>query len=290
MLKRLYFLAEKEEISREAIFCSSDINSLDGVILKSGTRKVAVLDGTAPHTEDPHFPGAVDEIVNLGESFKLSRLENERAKIIALNEKKSGAYSLAYDMLSLAGEIFSKIRGVFANSIDYNKAEKISSDLAEGKISAFTGEKIVSSFGSRGYIFLPSPADIKVTYISGNGYTERVIMNLTERTARERGILLYRSPSPLLLCNTDAVRLSDSIVSIGEDGLDTSGLIISTPADAKPLLKMHSDTLSLAQEHFTEASMYHQELEKIYRAAMDFDNNEKIFAELSERCLSALRI
>ena len=44
--------------------CSSDKNSYDGLI--APTLKIAIFDGTAPHIMDPKYPGAVDEIVNLG--------------------------------------------------------------------------------------------------------------------------------------------------------------------------------------------------------------------------------
>src|SRR5690554_299380 len=58
-----------EEIRRlglpvELIHCSSDNNSLDGMVCPS--LGIAMIDGTAPHTVDPKYPGAVDEILNVG--------------------------------------------------------------------------------------------------------------------------------------------------------------------------------------------------------------------------------
>ena len=50
----------------ESILCSSDPKSLDGIIIEKGSNRVAILDGTSPHEEDARFPGAVDEIINLG--------------------------------------------------------------------------------------------------------------------------------------------------------------------------------------------------------------------------------
>lgn len=46
----------------EFMHCSSDVNSLDGVVIPA--IKIAILDGTAPHVVDPKNPGAVDEIIN----------------------------------------------------------------------------------------------------------------------------------------------------------------------------------------------------------------------------------
>ncbi|MDH7479052.1 MAG: hypothetical protein QHH02_03495, partial [Syntrophomonadaceae bacterium] len=57
----------------EFLHCASDNQSLDGVIIPAG--KVAVVDGTAPHVLDPRYPGAVDEIVNLGDHWNDSILK-----------------------------------------------------------------------------------------------------------------------------------------------------------------------------------------------------------------------
>ena len=43
-------------------YCSSDPNSLDAVILKKA--KVIIVDGTAPHTFDPVYPG-VSQIIRI---------------------------------------------------------------------------------------------------------------------------------------------------------------------------------------------------------------------------------
>ena len=60
--------------------CSSDPNSLDGVLVKE--LNIALLDGTSPHIVDPINPGAVDEIVNLGEFWNVENLEKNKDEII----------------------------------------------------------------------------------------------------------------------------------------------------------------------------------------------------------------
>ena len=56
----------------EILHCSSDPNSLDGVC----SREIGflILDGTAPHIVDPKCPGAVDEIINLGECWDKDKI------------------------------------------------------------------------------------------------------------------------------------------------------------------------------------------------------------------------
>ena len=66
----------------DLLWCSSDADSLDGVVLKS--RRAALVDGTKPHIEIPVNPAAVDKIVDLGrcwdeEGIRQHRKRNNRA-------------------------------------------------------------------------------------------------------------------------------------------------------------------------------------------------------------------
>lgn len=67
MMKKIgdYFLSQGENIDH--IYCSSDSNSLDGIIINN--RKTAVVDGTSPHVIEPKAPGAVEEYINLWKSM-----------------------------------------------------------------------------------------------------------------------------------------------------------------------------------------------------------------------------
>ena len=62
-------------------YCSSDPNSLDGVIARTESGAVAILDGTAPHNRDAVIPGAIDEIANLGDAFDSDKLKIDKQKI-----------------------------------------------------------------------------------------------------------------------------------------------------------------------------------------------------------------
>lgn len=80
--------------------CSSDNGSIDGVVIPN--LKIAVLDGTAPHIVDPKNPGAVDEIVNLGEYWNEAMIKQSREEIINCNSKVSGYFQRAYFALQEA--------------------------------------------------------------------------------------------------------------------------------------------------------------------------------------------
>ena len=94
-MKRIVMELSGEVDRCELILCSSDKESLDGVILSTKAGRVAILDGTAPHVLDPRFPGAVSEIVNLGEGWDGKRLSARRGEVIRLTHAKREAYSSA---------------------------------------------------------------------------------------------------------------------------------------------------------------------------------------------------
>ncbi|HZK54301.1 MAG TPA: PRK06851 family protein [Desulfosporosinus sp.] len=80
--------------------CSSDNGSIDGVVIPQ--LKIGILDGTAPHVVDPKNPGAVDEIVNLGEYWDEAMIKQSRKEIIACNLKVTGYFQRAYFALQEA--------------------------------------------------------------------------------------------------------------------------------------------------------------------------------------------
>jgi len=80
--------------------CSSDNGSIDGIVIPE--LKIGLLDGTAPHIVDPKNPGAVDEIINLGEYWNEEMLKKSRDEIITYSSKASNYFPRAYFALKEA--------------------------------------------------------------------------------------------------------------------------------------------------------------------------------------------
>lgn len=77
--------------------CSSDPGSLDGVVI--GKQQFCLLDGTSPHVVDPLYPGAVDEILNLGDYWNQDMLKSHRKEIMHLTQEISKCFLQAYGRL-----------------------------------------------------------------------------------------------------------------------------------------------------------------------------------------------
>jgi len=79
-MRRVAFIAESEGLKSVLCPCSSDPDSLDAVIFED--IKVVLLDGTSPHTVEPAFAGACENIINLGEFWDKTLLYKNRKAIL----------------------------------------------------------------------------------------------------------------------------------------------------------------------------------------------------------------
>ena len=79
LMKRLAEAFPDED--KEIYHCSSDPDSLDAVVFLE--HKVIFVDGTAPHCFDPDYPGAVQQILNLGEFWDARRLKRSREGVMS---------------------------------------------------------------------------------------------------------------------------------------------------------------------------------------------------------------
>ncbi|MGN0492206.1 MAG: ATPase, partial [Acutalibacteraceae bacterium] len=83
--------------------CSSDPDSLDAVIMPE--KKLAVMDGTAPHTVDPAFPGACEKILNFGEFWDDSAFLADKRQIIETTRLNKALHKTASRYMRAAGQL-----------------------------------------------------------------------------------------------------------------------------------------------------------------------------------------
>lgn len=298
MMKRL--LKNFSDYSREAIYCSSDPASLDGVIIESGGKKVALLDGTAPHERDAVIPGAIDEIINLGENWDKNWLYAERARILELNNEKKAAYSTAYSYLSLVGNMR---RPYGEKTISFPR--ELLSELCNKAENAFEKKtRLISSFGKSGFYRLSAPFDKGSKFIKLEGEGERAMIFLTrlsEKLSEER---ISHTVYPLALDDslTEAIYIpSSGTVLIAYEASDIeyekiicvdshfSALSRLNNEKRRVKLKCASEIEAEAVRWFSIASELHFELEAIYSSAMDYKRNDAIFEEKREEILNILK-
>ncbi|HHY47889.1 MAG TPA: hypothetical protein GX506_11395 [Firmicutes bacterium] len=102
--------------------CSSDNGSLDGVVIPA--IGVALIDGTAPHILDPRNPGAVDEIIHLGDYWDEVKLRSYKDEIIRANAEISSFFSRAYRFLRAAKAVYDDWEAANLEGMDFGLANQ----------------------------------------------------------------------------------------------------------------------------------------------------------------------
>ena len=125
MMKRL---ASAADGITERIHCSSDPDSLDGVIFSSP--RAAVLDATAPHTLDPAFPGAKESVVSLYHTLDAEQLRACAGQIRALFGQCGCHQAAAGRSIVSAGMLLTEQRAIAARCVDSEKLRGYATRLA----------------------------------------------------------------------------------------------------------------------------------------------------------------
>jgi hypothetical protein len=145
----------------EYLHCSSDNNSLDGLVIPS--LKTAFIDGTAPHLMDPVYPGVVDEIINLGAFWERQSLKANQERIIETSQKKKSCYERAYVYLNAALGVVRNWRKTNFSCLNQQVWLKTSGELTE---EIFAGCQSVGKLGRLRHLFASAiTADGPVHYL-----------------------------------------------------------------------------------------------------------------------------
>lgn len=291
MMKKIHSSFSNEGYKTERIYCSSDPGSLDGVIVKQNNKKVALLDGTAPHETDASFPGAIDEIINLAEGLDYKKLSRSRDAITELNEIKKSYYEKAYKLLNLAGEIDKYIHSYFTENTDYNAAERFTKQILSeaNSLKKFTNKpRMISAFCKDGLVSFSPQVQTKTNmlYIGGERHSAYILMNILASKLSEMELIDIYCPSPLSMSYIERIYTESIVIAVSESQADFSLPNRFVSSDIRILAGYVSSVIDMAKDAFAEASRNHFALEKIYTDALDFNHNnmltDNLIAEIHE--------
>jgi len=267
-------------------YCSSDPTSLDAIIIETDKNRIAIVDGTSPHSIDAALPGAVSEIVDLGAFWDSEMLHGQLDRIAAASALKSIAFDNARRYIASAGEINAILKKAAKRGFDEAKARKfihrLISSLPKQKTSCETSKVATQALSMKGAVRLPSfeSADsvIGVTDFAG---TAPLFFKMLADIIEASGISIAISFSPL----GDVAEIYLPVQSIAfvpaRQGMEYAKLIrLSRFADKdffssctgkrrfneRCLLEMLDGALTC----LAEAKAYHFTLEDIYVSSMDF--------------------
>lgn len=135
-MRKLGKNAEEKGYTCEYFHCSSDPESLDGIIIKE--KRIAVIDGTNPHAVEPKLSGVREIIINLGQSWDTDNLYKNKAELQRLSAQKQNLYKDAYGCLFSKSVMDGLIYNLVYPHILFDKLDKSVSRFAK---SMFISDK-----------------------------------------------------------------------------------------------------------------------------------------------------
>lgn len=112
----------------EAIFCSSDPHSLDGV--RFPRLKIAILDGTAPHVLEPRYWGVCETVVDIGGCANAARLRENAAAVIAATDTCGELHGRCRQFLATAASLLNDSRRTALACTDKEKVARTAARIA----------------------------------------------------------------------------------------------------------------------------------------------------------------
>ena len=304
MMKRCAEEAEKSGASVTRLYCSSDPDSLDGVIIEKGDIRIAIVDGTAPHTADPKLPGCTGEIINCGDAWKTEILEGQRDEIAALSAAKSVAFERAYAFISAAAGIKSTMEKAASDHTNKRKlrafAARLCAKLPKQKTPAEKSYCITGAVSMKGGVRFDTfdRAKIKIGVYS-YAFLSKYFFDILSEEFEKRGHSQLISTSPLgdifeiYLPECDVL-----ITPAAGEGIYTKAVRLKRFADEKASdgsakRRFHErffcELMYAATDALAEAKSHHFALEEIYVSAMDFEKINVIGDKLVSKIKGALR-
>ena len=296
-MKRIARVAEENGIEVEYYLCSSDPDSVDGILLLCGDRRVGIVDGTSPHAVEPTYPGAREEILNFGEFWNGELIREQKNEIFALVNKKSDAYKRAYSYLRSCGNLRAVTDSLLRKATDFEKLQAAvlrlvdSFSLTRGKMIsrpairsavAMTGEARVESFENNanklfrvgsfygvGEWFLDTLSGVLMGYEGGMRISFDPVC-----TYKTDGIFLENERVAFVLSGKEGQRglcgEDDRERFINPKRFVHTDRLREVRGELRYAARLYHDCLEGALHALSEAKLYHFLLEDIYKNAMDF--------------------
>lgn len=310
LMRKVAKAAEDRGFTVEKIICSSDPESLDAIIIPQ--KKICFADGTSPHVMEAKYPGAIEDIINLGQFWNSKMLEGNREHIVTLTNCNKALHSKSARYVSACYQSVADSFNIMKSAIDYKKIEnfasrfivrncKCSNKLGTQKnrfLNGITPKGYVTLFDTAKYfcdrIYAVNDEDICIS---------SVLMESLRRCAVSNGIDVISCLNPLspegnplhIILPEERIGFftSNSVQNfkgVAFKNINTSRFVNKDIISAhKQRLvfnrKISFEMLSEAIKLLEKAKKVHDDLEADYIKAMNFDELNKYTDKLIEKLI-----
>lgn len=297
VLKKIAEAFNNKGMSTELIYCTADTDSLDAVITEDC--KFSVLDATPPHAVEPKYPGAYEEILDLSSCWNKDMLKNNAERIRKLFNLNRELHAGAKKYISAAAELLEEAARFSMETLLPEKIIRTASRICIkefGKKRRCQGSeklRFLSAVTDKGIFMLnntPKTFCDKIYVIEDDcGAASRIFINTVRRMALDYGFNIITCR-----CGIFPGEKNEHIF-IPEIRLGFMTSNRRHPVLAQPYRVIHakrfsnekqggknklrirfnlrtaSELLGEASTCIKEAKAVHDELEKEYISAMDFE-------------------
>lgn len=286
----------------EELLCSSDPDSLDGIIIPAAG--LALADGTAPHILEPPLCGCEANYLNLGTCYDSKQLSAQKERLFALKAKNSACYPFAASCFSAAAAADTALHSLAKpTGIDV-----ITSALCQGAKKQPTRGCITHRFyhalTPRGAVSCTLSCKTVWTLKDNYGIAPQILLTAAECLC-EAGldVILGSQPlSPQKLSHLVIPAQSAAYVVVTEqfpypyptagqydlDSLCTQAFTTKEALHAQQLLLLREQAVREGLKFLKEAKTYHDELEAVFKPAVNFDAVSKKTDEVKHLLLQML--
>ncbi len=312
LLKKISFILTENGVENEVIFCSSDPDSIDGVVAPQ--LNCCIVDGTSPHVMEPKYPGVSEELINLGEFWDKTFLKENARNVIRLTDENAACHRRCRRFLEAASMLRCDISRIALDCTDEEKVRRFASRLASrefGSPKGHIGEehhRFISAPTSKGIILqherVLELCDRIYVIEDENAACAPLLLSLIRRYALAAGLDIITGLCPISTNNeiehilVPALRLGFVTSNLFHHfGMGEVKKINSSRFTDKAALRAKSPRLNFTKKAcaefieeaisaLAEAKSIHDELEHLYISAMDFSKMDSLAQTIAKDMMS----
>lgn len=267
-MKKVGEYFENRGFQVEYFFCSSDIDSLDGIRIVE--KNICIVDGTAPHVTEASIPGVKEKIINLG-MFINDNIVKNKNEITSKLISKNKCFKLGYSYLTAIDELIQVERLI--QEVDIKTVIKKSNKIL-AKININSLEKGVER-------------KLFISYLAINGIQSlyeknsfKKIIQLNCKNMFEGEQILEEIRKTLIQNNIYFVSFLSLLDPTKVESILIPSINLVVENNNKNFIfenqQMLDELILKAGESINNAKYYHKQIEEFYITNMDFDGINKL--------------
>ncbi|MGI6264618.1 MAG: hypothetical protein ACOYJY_04025 [Acutalibacteraceae bacterium] len=129
LMKKVLAAMTERGLPTQALHCSSDPASLDGVVVPA--IKTVIFDATAPHILEPRYWGAVEQVADLSHCLDADKMYAEQRAILEVTDACSAAHARSRRFMAAAAALLEDNRRLIEPCLDGEKVARAAARLTK---------------------------------------------------------------------------------------------------------------------------------------------------------------